>query len=67
MRFLIDAHPDECAKLLGGIKGQLDAKLLPTGNDLPGLQRKLLQEIGGWSTFSFDDAWKAWAKSLPDR
>jgi hypothetical protein len=67
LRFLIEAHPDECAKFLGGIKGQLDEKLLPTGNDLPGLQRKLLQEIAGWTVFSLDDAWKAWVKSQPDR
>ena len=64
-RFLIEARPVECAKFLGGIKGQLDEKKLPTGTDLPGLQRKLLQEIGGWTTFSFDDAWKAWVKSQP--
>jgi hypothetical protein len=65
LRFLIEARPAECAKLLGGIKGQLDEKKLPSGTDLPGLQRRLLQEIGGWTTFSFDDAWKAWVKSQP--
>jgi len=63
LRFLIETHPDECAKFLGGIKGQLDEKKLPTGADLPGLQRKLLQEIAGWTTFSLDEAWKAWVKS----
>lgn len=64
-RFLIDARPGECVKLLGGIKGQLGEDKIPHGRDLPGLQRKLLQEIGGWTTFSFDDAWKAWVKSQP--
>jgi len=67
LRFLIETHPDECAKFLGGIKGQLDDKKLPTGADLPGLQRKLLQEIAGWTTSSLDEAWKAWVKSKPDR
>lgn len=61
-RFLIETHPAELAKLLGGIKGQLDEKQSPSGKDLPGLQRKLLQEIAGWTTFSFDEAWKTWAK-----
>ncbi len=65
VRFLIEARPEECAKLLGGIKGQLDEKKLPSGTDLPGLQRKLLQEIAGWTTFSFDDAWKTWVKGQP--
>lgn len=65
-RFLIDSHPLELAKLLGGIKGQLDEKQLPTGKDLSGLQRKLLQELG-WSVPGFDEAWRNWVRSLPDR
>ncbi|MBK7642336.1 MAG: hypothetical protein IPJ19_04705 [Planctomycetes bacterium] len=61
VRFLIEAHPAELAKFLGGIKGQLDAQQLPTGSDLPGLQRKLLQDLG-WTSFTFDEAWKSWAR-----
>jgi hypothetical protein len=65
VRFLIEAHPEAFAKFLGGIKGQLDENQLPTGRDLPGLQRKLLQEIWGYSPLSFDEAWRAWLAQQP--
>lgn len=61
VRFLIEEHPDELARILGGIKGQLDAQGLPTGNDLPSLQRGLFKEHGGWTYAAFDEQWKAWA------
>jgi hypothetical protein len=32
---------------------------MPAAHDLPSLQRRRLQEIGGWTTFSFDKARKA--------
>jgi len=61
VRFLVDEHPAAFAKLVGGVKGQLDAEGRPTGKDLPDLQRKLLRETGGWTPQAFDEAWKAWA------
>ena len=61
VRFLIEEHPAELAKILGGIKGQLDADGRPTGKDLTDLQRKLFREAGGWSPAEFDEAWRKWA------
>ena len=61
VRFLLDEHADALAKLLGGVKGQLDENGQPTGKDLPGLERKLLKETGGWTTASFDEEWRKWA------
>lgn len=60
-RFLIEEHPDELAKILAGLKGQLDEKGFPTGNDLPSLQRRYFKDVGGWTPQSFDEVWKAWA------
>jgi hypothetical protein len=65
VRFLIEEHPDAFAKFLGGIKGQLDENQIPTGRDLPGLQRSLLQEFWGFSPLAFDDAWRAWLAKKP--
>jgi hypothetical protein len=65
VRFLIEEHPDAFAKFLGGIKGQLDENQIPTGRDLPGLQRSLLQEYLGFSPLAFDDAWRAWLAKQP--
>ncbi|MEY2783808.1 MAG: Peptidase superfamily [Planctomycetota bacterium] len=65
VRFLIEEHPDAFAKFLGGIKGQLDENQIPTGRDLPGLQRSLLQEFLGFSPLAFDDAWRAWLAKQP--
>lgn len=62
-RFLIEAHPENYARFLGGIKGQLDAQGLPSGEDLPGLQRKLLKDLWGWSPADLDEAWRAWVKA----
>ncbi|HEV8113041.1 MAG TPA: hypothetical protein VGR31_09720 [Planctomycetota bacterium] len=61
IRFLIAEHPDQLAKILGGVKGQLDANGIPTGKDLPDLERKLLKETGGWTPQSFDEEWRKWA------
>lgn len=60
-RFLIAEHPQELARFLGGIKGQLDERGVPSGRDLPGLQRGLLKDIWGWTPPAFDEAWKVWA------
>lgn len=60
VRFLVEAHPEGFARFVGGIKGQLDEAGYPTGKDLPGLQRRLLKEIWGWTPPEFDEAWKAW-------
>jgi glutaredoxin len=61
VRFLLDTQPEGLAKLLGGVKGQLDEQGVPTGRDLPGLQRRLFKEIWGWTPQSFDELWRAWA------
>ncbi len=62
-RFLMDAHGERYARFLGGLKGQLDAKGLPSGEDLPGLQRKLLRELWDWSPLDVDEQWRAWVKA----
>lgn len=64
-RFLMDAHPEKYAEFLGRIKGQLDAKGLQTGDDLPGLQRTALKELWGWSSADLDAAWIAWVTAPP--
>jgi hypothetical protein len=61
IRFLIEEHPDAMAKILAGVKGQLDANGLPSGKDLPDLERKLFKDAGGWTPQSFDDDWRKWA------
>jgi hypothetical protein len=62
VRFLMDAHPEACAAFLGGVKGQLDAQGYPDGSDLPGLQRRLLKDLLGWTPADFDTAWTEWAQ-----
>lgn len=62
VRFLIDAHPKEFAKFLGVVKGQLDAKGVPNGQNLEDLQRNALREIWSWTPADFDVAWRAWLK-----
>lgn len=63
LRFLADEHPERLAAFLGGVKGQLDAAGYPSGEDLPGLQRRLLEELWDWSPADFDAAWLAWVAS----
>jgi len=65
VRFLLEEHPDALARILGGVKGQLDADGRPSGKDLPDLERKLLQETGGWTPQSFDEDWRKWAARRP--
>ncbi|MBK7878347.1 MAG: hypothetical protein IPJ77_22050 [Planctomycetes bacterium] len=60
VRFLLDAHPEKTAQFLGGVKGQLDAQGIPTGRDLPDLQRKLLKDLWDWNPVTFDEAWTGW-------
>jgi hypothetical protein len=60
LRFLADEHPERLAAFLGGVKGQLDAQGYPSGEDLPGLQRRLLKELWDWTPADFDVAWTAW-------
>lgn len=56
VRFLLDAHPEKTARFLGGVKGQLDEQGIPSSNDLPGLQRKLMKELWDWTPVTFDEA-----------
>lgn len=65
VRFLIDTEPAGFAQLCGGVKGQLDEHGVPTGKDLPSLQRKLLKEIFAWTPQSFSEVWRAWASEPP--
>jgi hypothetical protein len=58
--FLYREHPDAFARFLGGVKGQLDANQLPSGEDLPGLQRTLFREHFGWTLAQVDEAWARW-------
>ncbi len=60
VRFLATEHPEEFAKLLGGVKGQLDDRGYPSGHDLRGLQRRLLSELWGWSAADVDEQWREW-------
>jgi len=62
VRFLLDEHPAEFAAFLGGVKGQLDQQGYPSSADLPGLQRRLLKELFGWTPADFDTAWADWAQ-----
>jgi hypothetical protein len=61
VRYLLDERPEQLAKLLGGVKGQHDAQGIPSGSDLPGLQRWLFKELFGWTPLEFDEVWRAWA------
>ena len=65
VKFLLETNPEGLAKLLGGVKGQLDEQGSPSGKDLPGLQRKLLKDVFGWTPQSFDELWRAWASRPP--
>lgn len=65
-RFWIDVHPAELAKFLGGVKAQLDEKGQPTNKDMPGLQRRLLKEVCGWSPSTLDEEWKTRATRPPE-
>lgn len=60
VRYLLDEHAEKTAKLLGGVKGQLDEKGYPSGKDMPGLVRKLFKELWDWTPPAFDEAWVAW-------
>jgi len=66
LRFLADEHPAELAAFLGGVKGQLDDAGYPSGEDLPGLQRRLLKELWGWTPADFDAAWSVWVQARGD-
>lgn len=59
-KFLVEAHPAAFARFVGAIKGQLDERGVPSGRDLAGLQRKLLQELWGWNAQQLDREWRAW-------
>ncbi|MBM3978166.1 MAG: hypothetical protein FJ299_14410 [Planctomycetes bacterium] len=61
--FLLQAHPEKAAAFIGGIKGQLDERGVPSGRDLPGLQRKLMQQLWGWNPAQLDAAWRAWYRT----
>jgi hypothetical protein len=63
VRFLLDEHPDAFAAFLGDLMGQLDERGYPSGHDLLGLQRRLLQEHFGWNPVSFDEHWRAWLEA----
>ena len=62
VRFLMDTQPEAFAAFLGGVKGQLDAQGYPDGSDLPGLQRRLLKDLLGWTPADLDTAWTEWAQ-----
>lgn len=59
-KFLVEAHPASFARFVGAVKGQLDERGVPTGRDLGGLQRKLLQELWQWNPQQLDREWRAW-------
>ncbi|TAJ18048.1 MAG: hypothetical protein EPO68_08435 [Planctomycetota bacterium] len=59
-KFLVEAHPQPFARFVGALKGQLDERGVPTGRDLGGLQRKLLQELWQWNPQQLDREWRAW-------
>lgn len=63
--FLLFEHPEGFARFLGGVKGQLDEHGMPHGADLPGLQRRLLREIWGWSVADLEREWKRWVLERP--
>ncbi len=59
VRWLVLEKPEALAKILGGVKGQLDEQGIPNGKNLVDLQRKLLQEHLNMNFLQFDEAWKA--------
>lgn len=65
VRFLVDTQPEGLAKLLAGVKGQLDEHGSPSGKDLPSLQRKLMKDLFDWTPLAFDEVWRAWASQPP--
>lgn len=64
-RYLIEEHPHELAKFLGGVKGRLDEKGFSNGSDLPGAQRELLKTLFDCTPIAFDEKWVAWASAPP--
>lgn len=58
--FLLIEHPEDFARFLAGVKGQLDEHGMPSGADLPALQRRLLREIWGWSVADLEREWEHW-------
>lgn len=60
VRFLMTEYPNEFAKFIGGVKGQLDDQGYPSGKDLSGLQRRLIKELWNWTLPQFDEAWRSW-------
>ncbi len=62
VRFLIETEPEKFAKFLGTVKGQLDAKGVPNGQNLDDLQRNAMRDLWSWSPADFDNAWRAWIK-----
>ncbi len=62
VRFLMETEPEKFARFLGIVKGQLDAKGVPNGQNLDDLQRNALRDLWSWSPADFDTAWRAWIK-----
>lgn len=60
--FLIETRPEGYAKLIGGLKAQLDEQGYPTGADLDDLQRELFREIWDWTPMQLEQAWLAWVQ-----
>lgn len=58
--FLIEEHPDEYAKLIGAVKGQLDERGYPSGADMKGVQRRELMKHLDWSPLQLEAAWLEW-------
>ena len=66
-KFLIEEHPDNYAKLIGAVKGQLDERGYPSGSDLKGLQRSKLREHWSWTPIQLEEAWLAWLLEKENR
>ncbi|MEO6711207.1 MAG: hypothetical protein ABI054_13365, partial [Planctomycetota bacterium] len=62
VRFLLDTEPEKFAKLLGIVKGQLDAKGVPNGQNLEDLERNALRDLWSWSPAELDAAWRVWIR-----
>ena len=63
VRFLIDEKPEELAKFIGAIKGQLDDRGYPDGSNLRVLQREKLREYFGWTPALLDARYRAWIEA----
>lgn len=61
VRYLLDVHPEELAKLLDGINGLKDERGWSDGSQLADRQRDLFRELFGTTYAQFDELWKAWA------